>query len=55
MERINEVVIRQLKLRKGGEATLPLWEEIWASYQKGAPDGIDALLAQLLGPDTKSG
>lgn len=54
MDVINEAVVRQLKLRKGGELILPLWEQLWASYQKDGPDGVDAFLADLLNTDTKA-
>ena len=54
MDSINEAVVRQLKLRKGGDDILPLWEKLWASYLETGPDGVDALLAELLDPDTES-
>ena len=52
MDAINEAVVRQLKLRKGGEDILPLWDKLWASYRQDGSDGVDALIEDLLAPPT---
>lgn len=48
MDAIDEAVARQLKLRKGGEDILPLWDQLWTAYRKHGPDGVDAFLEGLL-------
>jgi hypothetical protein len=48
MSAIDDVVARKLAAERGGEEAAELWAQLWAAYEKGGGEAVEALVGGLL-------